>query len=108
MTAILVVAAPRKALRHGTWTTAPESRYTVGWYDAIGWLQMRQALTRTWVIDGPLASNPLRPLPIADAPLENTHGLISQRAGKAQGLARLNCHDVSLRAIDRPAYWTFV
>ena len=82
MTAILVVAAPRKALRHGTWTTAPESRYTVGWYDAIGWLQMRQALTRTWVIDVPLASTP--------------------RA------SRLNGHDVSLRAIDRPAYWTFV
>lgn len=48
MTAILVVAAPRKALRHGTWTTAPESRYTAGWYGAIGWLQMRQTLTSTW------------------------------------------------------------
>jgi hypothetical protein len=48
MTAMLVVAAPRKALRHGTWTTAPESRYTAGWYGAIGWLQMRQALTSTW------------------------------------------------------------
>jgi len=57
MTATLVVAAPRKALRHGTWTTAPESRYTVGWYGAIGWLQMRQTLTSTWVIDIPLASN---------------------------------------------------
>jgi len=30
MIAILVVAASRKALRHGAWTTAPESRYTVG------------------------------------------------------------------------------
>jgi hypothetical protein len=55
MIAILVVAAPRKALRHGTWTTAPESRYTVGWYGSIGWLQMRQTLSR--FIDVPLALN---------------------------------------------------
>jgi len=55
MTATLVVAAPRKALRHGTWTTAPESRYTVGWYGAIGWPQMRQTLGL--FIDVPLAWN---------------------------------------------------
>lgn len=48
MTAMLVVAAPRKARRHGAWTTAPESRYTVRWYDVIGRLQMRQALTGMW------------------------------------------------------------
>ncbi len=39
MVAILVVAAPRKARRHRTWTTAPESRYMAGWAGAIGWLQ---------------------------------------------------------------------
>jgi hypothetical protein len=36
MTAMLVVAEPRKVLRHRTWTTAPESRYTARWYGAIG------------------------------------------------------------------------
>ena len=47
MTAILVVAAPRKVLRQRTCKIAPESRYTADWYGAIGSPQTRQTLTST-------------------------------------------------------------
>src|SRR6185295_1753649 len=56
MTAILVVAAPRKVLRQRTCKIAPESRYTADWYGAIGSPQTMQTLTSTGAPLGPQRS----------------------------------------------------